>query len=304
MDKTKYILIAGASGFIGKNLVNYLLKKQYKVKVISRNIISTQKLFPTNVQCFSWEEITAEMLNSLNEQCGAVINLAGENIGNVRWNIKNRKNILDSRLNAVANLSNLVNELKNKPSVWMQASAIGYYGDQVLLPLDESGRMGSGFLAYVVSLWENKVKSEINNKTRLVRLRFGLAISEKEGFLNELIQRNGKIATCPGNGQNKVSWIHINDLCRAVEFILNADGIHGAVNIVSPKPERLLNIIYTVAKFKQSWIVIKIPRIIIQWVLGYQKTRELIMANQHIIPQKLQDFNFNFKYRCIEEVLE
>ncbi|MFA6400960.1 MAG: NAD-dependent epimerase/dehydratase family protein [Salinivirgaceae bacterium] len=186
MNAKQTVLIAGATGFVGRELVTHLITSGYEVKILTRNVVQAKKIFPKDVIILLWPNEKESRVLPATYSCNVVVNLAGANIGNLRWTHNNKHQILNSRIQSVDALFQIVNQLPELPSVWIQASAIGYYGANTLTPTNESGIQGKGFLASVVNQWELALESKSLGEVRKVYLRFGIVLSPKGGFLKQM----------------------------------------------------------------------------------------------------------------------
>ena len=207
----KVVGITGASGFIGQNLTNYLQSQGFLVIPLNRN--------------FNSEDL---------KKCNILINLAGATI-NKRWSKNYKKEILDSRLNTTRKITSFI-KANNNISLLINASAVGIYSTESKEPNDEFNYVyGNDFLANVCHEWESEALS-VKELTKVVIVRFGLVISNKGGALPKMmLPTKYGVATILGKGDQIVSWIMLEDLVRAIEFIIE-NSITGVVNLCSPNP--------------------------------------------------------------------
>ncbi|NDC25282.1 MAG: NAD-dependent epimerase/dehydratase family protein, partial [Proteobacteria bacterium] len=177
------VIITGATGFIGKYVVQGLLKEGATPIILTRSPQTAQKVFGSQIEAHAWnperEPAPSEVLSSAD----AVIHLAGEGIANKRWSEKQKKKILESRVLGTRHLVSALNTLKGKkPSVLISASAIGFYGNRGNDLLTESSLLGNGFLSDVCSAWEDEAK-KIDSSIRLVIPRIGIVLGREGGAL-------------------------------------------------------------------------------------------------------------------------
>ncbi|MCK9206289.1 MAG: TIGR01777 family oxidoreductase [Salinivirgaceae bacterium] len=305
MENIRTILIAGASGFIGQALTHFLVEQGYEVKVLTRNFQSTIATFPEKATILLWPHVSEIKVNSVLYACDAVINLAGENIVALRWNKKNKKKLLESRTRSVEKLQQIISGLEQPPKAWIQASAIGYYGFNTQTPVDETAPKGSGFLAQVVDEWENTLTNCQISSTRKVFLRFGIVISPKGGFLWQMKKMaNRGLAICPGNGSQLMSWIHLEDLQWMVELVLNDETLQGPVNVVSPDTISIWGFTQLLKKHSRAWAALKMPSLIFRFIFGREKTDEIFLAHQQVVPGVMENHQFSFQYRSFEQVFK
>lgn len=296
MDKKQNILIAGGTGFIGRALVMYLLEKgRYRIKILTRDPEYAFEIFSNTVIILKWPGHKEMMLLPEGEQCEAVINLSGENIGDQYWTSKQKQWILKSRINAVSGLCQIIKNMKVPPKVWIQASAIGYYGFNFDEKVDESGIKGEGFLADVVDQVEQELLSNNLLSTRKVILRLGIVLSNEGGFLQKMIDIFEKgIAVTFGNGKQNLSYIHINDLVRLIEQAIVFENYNGIINAVAPNPISMSQLVSYLKKKTKAKISIVIPSFLLRVLFGSEKANELLLANQNVVSDKLKKLEFTF----------
>ncbi|MDB5037028.1 MAG: hypothetical protein JWQ35_556, partial [Bacteriovoracaceae bacterium] len=202
------ILISGSSGLVGSDLLEKLKKAGNDCfKLVRRNPVDSNEIF--------WNP-EGRILNSDSiEGFDAVIHLAGENIAGSRWSKEFKKKIRDSRVHSTELLSSTLSKLKRKPSVFICASAAGYYGNRGSEELTEDSPAGSGFLAEVCKDWEAATLTAKNSGIRVANLRTGMVLSEKGGALKKMLPpfKIG-IGGAAGDGSQYVSWITLDDLTR------------------------------------------------------------------------------------------
>lgn len=273
------VAISGASGFIGVHLKNYLESRGCVVVPISRKELENQ-----------------EVLSSLLEQVDVVVNLAGENIGAGYWSKKKKERILESRIFAT---KSIVSALK-PGKVLISASAIGYYGSDAKV-FDERAREGNDFLARVCKSWEDAANKYTQG--RVVTPRFGVVISKKGGFLQKVIRLakfglGGKI----GEGQQKMSFIAIEDLVRVLFLCMVDKGFTGPLNVVTPNPISNYDFIKLLSRAVKRPLPFAMPKWLVSLFFG-EKGKALLLADQEIFPQKLQKFGYEYLYSTMESLL-
>jgi uncharacterized protein (TIGR01777 family) len=228
----KRIVLAGGSGFIGRALAKTLLVRGYQVIVLTRAPRKDSGFLEVE-----WDgEHIGEWIQHLNG-AEAVVNLAGRNI-NCPHTQENLGGIMESRVFSVRAIEQSLGHIKIPPSVWVQAGAVGYYGDTGDRLCDENSPAGNDMLAGVCKLWENAFNSADAPKTRRVLLRIGFVLGRDGGalpVLSRLTKRflGGRV----GNGRQFISWIHITDLTRMFVEIIECDKFTGTYNAVGPNPE-------------------------------------------------------------------
>lgn len=265
----KVVGITGASGFIGQNLTNYLQSQGFLVIPLNRN--------------FNSEDL---------KKCNILINLAGATI-NKRWSKNYKKEILDSRLNTTRKITSFI-KANNNISLLINASAVGIYSTESKEPNDEFNYVyGNDFLANVCHEWESEALS-VKELTKVVIVRFGLVISNKGGALPKMmLPTKYGVATILGKGDQIVSWIMLEDLVRAIEFIIE-NSITGVVNLCSPNPISNRYLTKEIAKKQKSLIITRVPAFILKLVMG--EASSLILKGQYVTSKKLNTSSFTFSH--------
>ncbi|MCB1111839.1 MAG: TIGR01777 family protein [Chlamydiales bacterium] len=289
------ILIAGASGLIGHALVDALEKKGHQVITLVRkkNLTGPEAVF--------WDPEQQQLDPDQIEGVDAIINLAGENVASGRWSDDKKKNIHDSRVNCTMLLSSTVAKLRKKPHVWINASAIGYYGDRGNEPLTENSAPGSAFLSKVCQDWETAVSS---GGTRVVVLRIGIVLSGHGGALKRMLPpfKMG-LGGILGTGQQYMSWIALPDLVDIFLFALEKESLSGPVNAVSPQPLTNQEFTETLGSFLGRPTVFPVPAFAARLLFG-EMADELLLSSARVVPEKLQQSGYAFKYPYLENALE
>jgi len=305
MNSGKTILIAGGTGLIGQALVKHLLKHGFEVKILTRNIEKARKIFPDIVAIHKWPKDNEKILFANNKSCEAFVNLSGENIGNSHWTKSNKAKIIESRVQSVNQLNALMQRMPQNPKVWVQASAIGFYGYNTTEPIDELAPVGEGFLASVVNAWERAFYDCEFNNTRKVVLRFGVVMSENGGFLAQMQRAfNWGLAICPGNGKQHISWIHIDDLVEIIYQCIANQKYNGIINAVTPNPLSIFEFTKELKKHTNALMKVRVPAFLFRIIFGKQKANEMVLANQQILPVFLTSNNFKFKYAVFGQIFE
>lgn len=305
IEKTGYILIYGATGMVGQELVPLLIQKGYKVAVLARNINKAKQLFGDAVIILSTEDNYKNICSDTDFPCKAIINLAGANVGSKSWTKEYKNEIVESRVQSVEVLKACVDQMQEKPKIWIQASAVGFYGANVENETDESGAKGEGFLADVVSKWEQALEGVDIAGMRKVFLRIGIVMTKNGGFLQQMLKvSNFGVVALPSKKQQVLAWIHINDLVELVGECVTNDKMIGKVNAVSPKPVPVENVKDLLLENSKALFKIRIPKFLFYLVLGRKKTDEMILANQNVVSSVLSESNFEYQFKNFEQVFK
>ncbi|MEC5424144.1 TIGR01777 family oxidoreductase [Virgibacillus sp. C22-A2] len=288
------ILITGGTGFVGKHLATSLHEKRHHTYILTR---SPSNYHNTENTTFISYEYPVEELPIIH----GVINLAGESLFGY-WSEKKKESILASRIEITEKLVDMMTNMNTKPEVFISGSAVGYYGiSNDLIYTEATEEPGEDFLAKVSIKWEKTAKLAEDIGVRTVFTRFGVILGE-EGALPYMsipvkMFAGGKI----GNGEQWMSWIHIEDVVNLIQFCLYNRNIDGPVNVTAPHPKRNKDFTKALAKVlkRPHWFTAPAP--LIRLTTGEMST--LITKGQYVLPKKALDNNFQFSYPNLEEAL-
>jgi uncharacterized protein (TIGR01777 family) len=287
-------LITGSSGLIGSSLVEFLFKKGHSIQCLKRNSASDSDNF------WAIDEIPVDTKTGFQ----TIIHLAGENVAQGRWTEKKKQNILLSRLEGTKELVDYISILKEKPSVFLCASAVGYYGSRENEILDENSSLGTGFLADVCHQWEKETQRLSAMGVRVVNLRFGMVLSPRGGALHKMIPPfQARLGGIIGSGKQYISWISIRDLVKIVDFIIQRDHIRGPVNVVSPIQTTNKKLTKSLGKALNRPTPFKIPAFVAKLVFG-QMAEEMLLGSSRVIPKTLLEAGYEFEDQSLDAVLQ
>jgi uncharacterized protein (TIGR01777 family) len=286
------VLIAGASGLVGSALIPVLEADGAEVTRLVRTSAGAGEIewHPNN------DQIDANKLEGFD----AVINFAGENIAGGRWTDEQKRKIRDSRVNGTHLLSEAISGLKQKPKVFLCASATGIYGDRDDETLDEQSDSGGGFLAGVCREWEKATEPAAAAGVRIVNLRFGPILAREGGMLAKLLTpfkmgMGGKV----GSGKQYISWVAIDDAVNAVKLALKDESIRGPLNIVSPHPVTNEEFTKTLGHVLNRPTALSMPAFAARLAFG-EMADEMLLTSQRVIPKRLSDAGYEFEYPELE----
>lgn len=294
------ILITGVNGFVGSNLSRYLIKKGHTVTGIVRSSSKARGLDDRlmvvegkTTEPGDWQDAVAHQ--------DVLINLAGASIFK-RWNDSYKKLMRESRILTTRNLVDAIPQDSGKNLTLLSASAVGYYGPSGDRDLDETAPPGKDFAARLAVDWENEAQKASLKSTRVVLTRFGVVLGKGGGALKQMILPFKLFAGGPlGHGEQWFSWIHLKDLCRAMEFILETPNIQNQVNFTAPNPIRNKDLARAIGKaLKRPWFT-PAPAFMIKLILG--EFSSMILTGQKVYPKVLGENGFVFSYPTIEDSL-
>jgi len=300
----KTVLVTGATGFIGRKLVYRLVERGDGVIVHARNAAKAADLFGPHVDVVaSLESVPPET------RLDAIINLAGESIAGAPWTRRRRARLLDSRLGVTRALVALVARLTVKPTTWINASAIGYYGGRADGgrigddALNEKSSAGRGFQSELCRRWEEAAARAADHGVKVATLRMGVVLGGDGGALPALARPVRLFAgTVMGTGAQWFSWIHVDDLLDAVTFVLDEARLAGPFNATAPAPVRHAELMAAIAATlgRPLW-PIRIPARLLRAAVG--EVAELFVDGQRVTPDRLQALGFKFRYATIDAAL-
>lgn len=296
------IAVCGGTGFIGRTLVNKLIDDKHRVVLLTRNPEAIFNHAKEQLSIVKWDGKTTNSWTEAINGTDAVVNLAGEPITIKRWSDTTKQLIQNSRLDSTKAIVRAIANSQIKPRVFLNASAVGFYGDISSGDADESRKKGAGFLAETCERWENQAKAAELSGVRVAVLRFGIVLEKGGGALAKMMLPFKIFAGGPpGSGMQWVSWIHREDVMRTILFTLENANISGPINVTSPEPVSMRDFCSTLAKAlgRRSWA--PVPDFVLKTMLG--EMSEMLLTGQRAIPRKLQDAGFIFKFPKLEQAL-
>lgn len=293
------ILISGASGLVGKALQESLKESgdQVVCLVRDRSKVSESAIF--------WDPANGLVDIASLEGFDAVVNLAGESIAAGRWNDRLKRRILNSRLDSTKTLVNALIRLKQPPKVFVNASAIGIYGDRADEICTEESRIGSGFLADVCRQWEEAALVAEDKGIRTVLLRIGVVLSSEGGALTKMLPPfklglGGRL----GSGEQYMSWVAIDDLVGAILFTISNDSLKGPVNVVAPDAIKNKDFTTVLGKVLSRPTILPVPEFALKALAGNEMAEEVLLGSTYVEPTKLLQAGYAFKYPKLEKALD
>jgi uncharacterized protein len=290
------VLVAGASGFIGRALVADLAAQGAQVVVLTRNAGASGGRFPDGVRVAEWDGRTAAGWAHHADGALAVVNLAGDNLAQGRWTRAKKLRIRESRTAPGAALVESVRQARTKPRVFVQASAVGFYGNPGEAEIDEGSPSGAGYLAGVVREWEASTRQAEDLGVRRVVIRSGLVLGRGGGVWPSLVRPFRFFAGGPlGNGRQWFSWISLEDEVRAVRFLVEHDDLAGIFNLVAPQPLREAELCGIVGQRLRRPCWLPTPAWLLKLLFG-EKAGETLLVSQRVFPRRLEAAGFKFRH--------
>ncbi len=294
----KNILITGATGLVGKQLVPYLQKQGHTVSVLSRKRVNI-----TGAKVFVWdvanETIEADALKGID----TIVHLAGAGIADKRWTAKRKAEIIDSRVKSAQLLYKMIKETNAPVKTFVSASAVGYYGSRGDEFLSEDSGPGKGFLAKCCVKWEDAADEGLAMGIRVVKVRIGLILSEKEGALAAIAKPIKLFVGAPlGSGRQWMPWIHVDDIVGIFTKAIEDEAMNGAYNAAAPYPvtNKLLTKRIAWRLSRPVWPV-HVPKVVLTTLLGESSILALMSSNT--VAQKILDAGYKFDYLDLDDAL-
>ena len=289
------LLITGGTGFIGSALCSRLLEEKHTIVVLSRH--------PEKVKHPIKAIVDLEDLSN-DDIFDVVINLAGEPIADKRWSEAQKQRILSSRIGTTEKLISYFEKSENKPKLLISGSAIGYYGIGTTDELIEEKEKGdNSFSSQLCQQWEAVALKAEALGIRTCLLRTGIVLGKNGGALSKMLLPfkmglGGRI----GQGKQWMSWIHLDDLLGIILYCINHDNLKGAVNGTSPNPVSNQVFTKTLGTVLNRPTIFPMPQIAVKLLMG-QMGEELLLAGKKILPKKVSDAGYTFKYKTLEDAL-
>lgn len=291
------ILVTGASGLVGGELVPTLEAKGHQVYKISRSAAKSEN----EIQWDAYEGFPESEKSKL-ENSDAVIHLAGENIAE-NWTDEKKRKLRDSRVKGTRTLVDALRKCENKPEIFICASAIGFYGTRGDETLTEESAKGEGFLPEICDEWEIEAREASDFAERVVIPRIGVVLAKNGGAIEKMLTPfKFGVGGTVGSGEQWMSWIAIDDLIRVFHFALENETLNDAVNATAPNPAKNKDFTNTFGEVLHRPTFIPIPAFAIKTLYGEMGER-LLLEGQKVLPKKLLDAGFEFKYPNLKEAL-
>ena len=298
------VLITGGTGLVGNALANALIESGYTVIILSRSL--SDKQTGENLSYALWDVEKQEIDTAAIQAADFIVHLAGAGVVAKKWTDAYKQEIVDSRTQSSQLIYKALKNNENKVKAIISASAIGWYGadTEPLKPFTENDAADNSFLGQTCKLWEDSIEPVTGLGKRLVKLRTGIVLSNDGGALAEFKKpiRFG-VAGILGNGNQVVSWIHIDDLCRMFIAAIENEKMEGSYNAVAPQPvsNRMLTLTLAKAIHGKFYLPMHVPAFILKIMMG-QRSIEVLKSTT-VSGKKMLDTGFTFNFNNIESAL-
>jgi len=303
-----HTVVAGGSGFIGRILTDTLVSGDNDVVVLTRSPRATAR----PIRQVQWDGRTLGDWARELDGARALVNLAGRSVS-CRYNARNRREILESRVNSTRVLGEAIARCNTPPRVWLNASTATIYKHTFDQPMDEAtGVIGAtpeakdAFSIEVARAWEETLKEAPAPATRKVALRTAMVFALGEGGVFRVLRRltrfglGGSIA----GGHQLISWIHEDDFCRAVEWLIDRDDFSGPVNVASPNPIQQGEMMRIFRRECGALFGLPATRRMLEIAAFVHRTEaELILKSRYVVPGRLLAAGFQFRFPKMEDAV-
>ena len=298
----KKIVITGATGSIGRILMQKLIARKDEAIIFTRNIEKAKSEIPNASKYVKWDYKNPEEWKDQLSGVDAVVHLAGANLSSKRWNEEFKKLVYDSRVVSTKNLVEAIKATGEKPKAFICASAVGYYGDRFDEILSEESLPGNDYMANLCKDWEAEAAKVEQFGVRRISVRTGLVLSKDEGVLKQLYLPFKLFVGGPlGNGRQWFPWIQIDDIVGIYLQAIDNGGLTGAINAASPGIVRMNEFARTFGKVLHRPSLSNIPKIAMKIVAG--EVADYAVMSQRISANKILNAGYKFKFENLEEAL-
>lgn len=300
------IAITGATGFVGSYLVKRLQAEGEHIIILTRNVNHADRVFPKsafpNVEIIAYNPHQSGDWQKVISGCDGVVNLAGASIGEGRWTPERKQEIINSRKIGTQKLVEAIANAEQKPSVLVNASAIGYYGTSETATYEESSSPGNDFLSEVCVAWEAEAQKVKDLGVRLAILRFGVVLGMGGAIAKMLPVFKLFAGGTIGTGKQWFSWIEVDDLVNLIVAALKQPEIQGVYNATSPNPVRMSEFCHTLGDVvhRPSWL--PVPAFALELLMG--DAAMVVLEGQKVLPKRTLESGFTYKYPDLKSALK
>jgi uncharacterized protein len=291
------IVVAGGSGFLGRKLSSRMAAGGHTVRILTRRASSS-------ADAITWNpDGSPGQLPQHLDGAGAVINLAGESLAQWPWTASRKDAMRSSRILSTRSIASAIARCGRPPRVFVNASAVGYYGPHDDEPVTEATPPGTDFLARLCVEWEQEARAVDGGSTRLCIVRTGLPLSPDGGALPVMMRpfRFG-VGGPLGSGQQYMPWIHVDDWSAMVMWLITTESASGAFNAMAPAPVTNRVFAHTLGRVLRRPAIMPAPAFAIRMVLGEMSA--LVLTGQRALPVHAEHLGFQFSHQALEPALK
>ena len=288
------VLVSGGTGLIGGRLVDSLRESRVPIRILTRGAVAGQRGPESDVEKLYWDGI--QLPDGALRGCSSVVHLAGEPVFGGPLTAARRRRIASSRIESTRSIADALRATPaaDRPTAFVCASAVGYYGERGEEVLDESAGPGSGFLSEICQQWE-AAAAQAADALRVVSLRTGIVLARDAGALPMMaLPFRFGFGGRTGSGRQWVPWIQIDDAVGTIRHALQDDALHGAVNAVAPNPVRNAELASEIARALHRPCLLPVPAFVLRVALG--DLSDELLGSRRCIPQRMLDAGFEFTH--------
>ena len=295
------VLITGGSGLVGTRLSTVLTERGYEVIHLSRYRSKSSRY-----KTYTWDLAGGIIEEGVFDHTGIIVHLAGAGVADRRWTAARKQELTSSRIKSANLIFNTLKSSGQKIDSFISASAIGIYGFDTggILQTEDRVQLGDDFLATLTKKWEEAADQFTDLEARVVKLRIGLVLSNDGGLLAKLKPLiNMGLGSAFGNGEQFMSWIHINDLVNMIIHSIENKRISGAYNAVAPNPVSNKEFIRVLSRaLKKPYFLPNTPKFLLKMILG--EMASAMTGGNNVSSQKITDTDFQFEFQKLDESLK
>lgn len=294
-------VLFGGSGFLGRHIIPKLSAADHTLTLVTRRVVDVRRIVPASMEVRTWDD--PKGITSIIDGSDAVVNLCGESIGAKRWTAGRKEKILSSRVETTKKIVDAIGQASSRPSVLLNASAVGYYGNVETGDVSEDHPPGNDFLANVCVRWEEEAKKAERLGVRVVLQRSGVVLAKDgEAFRRMVLPFKMFVGGTLGSGTQWFPWIHIDDEIGAMMHLLEHQSISGPVNLVAPGSVTMKQYCSALGNAMRhpSWA--PVPSFVLRIALG-EMADTLVLSGQKAVSRKLTGSGYQFRQPAIGNAL-
>ncbi|MHA2169635.1 MAG: TIGR01777 family oxidoreductase [Candidatus Kariarchaeaceae archaeon] len=298
----KKVLVFGATGFVGSQLVPHLIEKKFDVSILTRSSSKMNHVWKDSVNIFEADPTIPGDWMEIIPQHQIIVNLVGENIFAKRWTSKRKENLKQSREATTQNIVSAINEASEQPHAVISVSGTDYYPPDDAKIYKETDQPGTSFLAELCQRWEQPLLS-LKENNRFVILRFGASLSTSgKGAERMFKPLKFFVGGTISDGKQWINWLHIDDFIGILLWSIENEHISGVFNAVAPESIRMKNMLHLAGKIMRRPVWTRVPAFALKIVLG--ERAEMILKGRQVSSTKLVSQGYNFKFPTVTAALE
>lgn len=290
------IVITGGTGMVGKQLTKLLQFYEHEIIILTRGDSKVEN----GIQYIKW--LNGEKPEVELEGTDAIINLAGVSLNSGRWTDERKKAIFDSRMEATEEVVRIISALEKKPRVLVNASAVGIYPTSTTtIYTENSTEIARDFLGTTVVNWEERAREAEKFNVRVCLTRFGVILGDGGALPLMTLPYKFGVGGTVGSGEQWLSWIHVEDVARAIVFAIEHDTISGPINLTSPNTKRMKHFGKVIGQVLNRPHWLPVPSFAMKLAMG--ESSQLVLEGQYVVPEKLLKAGFEFTFVSLEDAI-